>query len=74
MNPLDLDNYIFFTTAPQAEFEAWMDQASVDEINYAIALIAQGKAELQKLHDAIMDEVTDTTEAATILKQFTLSK
>jgi hypothetical protein len=74
MNPLDRDNYIFFTTAPQSEFEAWMDQASVDEINYAITLIAKGKAELQQLHDAIMDEVTDTTQAENILKQFTLSK
>jgi hypothetical protein len=74
MNPLDRDNYIFFTTAPQSEFEAWMDQASVDEINYAISLIAKGKAELQALHDSIMDEVTDTTEANNLLKQFTLGK
>lgn len=74
MNPLDRDNFVFFTTAPQEEFEAWMDQASVDEINYAITLIAQGKLELQKLHDSIMDEITDTTEAANLLKQFTLSK
>lgn len=74
MNPLDRDNFVFFTTAPQEEFEAWMDQASLDEINYAIALIAQGKKELQELHDSITDEVTDTTQAANLLKQFTLGK
>ena len=74
MNPLDRDNFVFFTTAPQDEFEAWMDQASLDEIAYAIDLIAQGKRELQELHDSIMDEVKDVSEAASLLKQFTLSK
>lgn len=74
MNPLDRDNFVFFTTAPQKEFEAWMDQASLDEISYAIALIAQGKKELQELHDSIVDTVEDVTEAASLLKQFTLNK
>lgn len=74
MNPLDKDNYVWFTTAPESEFEEWMDQASLGDINYAISLIARGKIELQEMLDSIIEEVDDTSEAANILKQFTLSK
>ncbi len=74
MNDFDRDNFEFFVYGDPYEFELWCDQASTEDLAYAMSLIRQGRQELEEKFQAIEDEVTDTTQAADILKQFTLGK
>jgi hypothetical protein len=72
MNEFDKDNLDFFLKTNQAEFEEWMEQATDQELQYAMQLIRQSRRELVEQELALIDSVNDTKQASDILKKFTL--
>lgn len=71
MNKHDKDNLKFLMTCPQSEFEKWMDEASQDDIDYAVELIRKAKAELM-LEEMALREVSeseDFTEAKALIER-----
>ena len=72
MNDFDKDNLEFFLHGDQKEFEEWMNQASSEELDYAIRLIRLAKAELVEQEYAMLDEVPYVTDAKEVLKRFRL--
>ena len=71
MNDFDKDNLEFFLHGDQKEFEEWMNQASSEELDYAIRLIRIAKLELAEQEYAMLDEVPYVTDAKELLKKFT---
>lgn len=72
MNDFDRDNFEFFVYGSQSEFDAWADQASTEDLAYAMDLIRRGRIELEAKFAEL--EVTDVSQAESLLKQFTLGK
>ena len=72
MNDFDKDNLEFFLHGDQKEFEEWMNQASSEELDYAIRLIRIAKLELAEQEYAMLDEVPYVTDAKEVLKRFRL--
>jgi hypothetical protein len=71
MNDFDKDNLEFFLHGDEKEFEEWMEQASSEDLDYALKLIRIAKAELLKQHYDFIDTVTFLDDAKKLLKQFT---
>jgi hypothetical protein len=72
MTDNDRDNLNFLLTVTPEGFEAWLNQADDDDVNYALELLKMRKSEiLVKLMDA-SDKVEDTSEANQALKKFML--
>ena len=71
MNDFDRDNLEFFLHGDQKEFEEWMEQASTDDLDYALKLIRIAKAEMLEQHYDFIDAVPHTHDAKQLLKQFT---
>jgi len=46
MNEWDRDNLNFIMSCSDKEFKAWFDQATEDDISYALELIKQSRCEL----------------------------
>jgi uncharacterized protein YbaA (DUF1428 family) len=79
MNDWDRDNLMFIMKSDYSTFKAWMEQATNDEVNYALQLIAEFKREqaqlklLKELADEVhYPKVTDFTEANQVLSKFRL--
>lgn len=78
MNPHDRANLNFLMSADLDTIIKWYTSVSVDDIQYAIELIEQANEELgfnslmQAGELSLTDEVLDTSEAKTLLSQFTL--
>ena len=72
MNDFDKDNLEFFLHGDQKEFEEWMNQASSEELDYAIRLIRIAKLELAEQEYAMLDDVPYVTDAKEVLKRFRL--
>jgi hypothetical protein len=69
MKKHDRDNLKFLMTCPEDDFDSWMNEASDDDVSYALELIRQAKSELMveemELHEtAIMfdDDVVDAKQ------------
>jgi len=72
MNDHDRDNLNFLLSVTAEGFEAWLNQADDDDVNYALELLKMRKSEiLVKLMDA-SDNVEDTSKANQALKKFML--
>lgn len=71
MNDFDRDNLEFFLHGDQKEFEEWMEQASSEDLDYALKLIRIARLELTEQEYAMYDDVPFTTDAKEVLKQFT---
>jgi hypothetical protein len=71
MNQHDRKNLNFLLHAPQKDFDKWMDEASDDDINYALEIIRQSKTELMveqiELQEAAIMYEDDIGEAKYIL-------
>ena len=71
MNERDKKNLDFLLKSPQHEFEKWMEEASMDDIDYALEIIRRSKAELMveqmELQDAAIMYEDDIGEAKHIL-------
>ena len=73
MNDRDRRNLNFLMKSPQKDFEKWMEEASMDDIDYALEIIRKSKSELMveqmELQElAIMDE-DDIVEAKHLLNR-----
>ena len=71
MNDFDKDNLHFFLHGDQKEFEEWMEQATSEELDYAVKLIRAAKLELIEQEYSMYDDVPFTTDAKEVLKRFT---
>ena len=79
MNDWDKDNLMFIMKSDYQTFKAWMEQATDDDINYALQLIAEFKKEQAIMSmsakakvGAHYPEVTDFTQAKQVLEKFRL--
>jgi hypothetical protein len=79
MNDWDKDNLMFIMKSDYKTFKAWLAQATDDEVNYALQLIAEFKKEQAIMANAIKEkvgahypEVTDFTHAKQVLDKFRL--
>jgi hypothetical protein len=71
MNDFDRDNLEFFLHGDQKEFEEWMEQASAEDLDYALKLIRIAKSELIEQHYELIDTVPFLDDAKALLKKFT---
>jgi hypothetical protein len=71
MNPWDKDNLIFLLTADRKDYEAWLDQATLEEVCYALKLMDLHKTELrvEKMEWTESDENLDCTEALAVINR-----
>jgi hypothetical protein len=71
MNDWDRDNYLFIMKSTAENFEAWLDQATNDDIDYALKLLAMARTEIAVQSMEIMDTATniDCTEANLIINR-----
>ena len=71
MNEHDKKNLEFLMKSPQKDFEKWMEEASMDDIDYALEIIRKSKSELMveqmELQDMAIMEQGDIVEAKFIL-------
>ena len=72
MNDHDRGNLNFLLNITSEVFDDWMDQADIDDIDYALELLAMHKSELVVGMLELKDNVEDTTQANEILKKFML--
>ena len=74
MSDHDRDNLNFLLTISPESLNAWIAQADVDDVDYALELLALRKSEIfVRLLDA-SDDVEDMSEANALLKSFTLKR
>ena len=69
MNDWDRNNLNFILTSMDDAFDRWMVQASTDDVEYALELIAKHKRELANIEEKLFDDVTDFTEANIIINR-----
>jgi len=69
MNDWDRNNLTFILTSMDDAFERWMQQASDDDIKYALELVAQHRTELLEIETKLFDDITDFTEARQIINR-----
>ena len=72
MNDHDRGNLDFLLNITSEVFDDWMDQADIDDIDYALELLAMHKSELVVGMLELKDNVEDTTQANQVLKKFML--
>ena len=75
MDPKNLAELSRLMDMTDEEYDAWLDQASDEEVDRSIELFEEGrremKAKVQSL-ETIIEVATDMTEAKSLLEQFTL--
>ena len=75
MNPYDQSNLDFIMSLSDSEFDNWILDLSDDDVQYAIELIQQSRANLltqeQELSESLVGE-SDFTEAREVLARFRL--
>lgn len=73
MNEHDKDNLSFILSLNGKALEEWYDTLSKDDIEYAMELLREARSLISVHVLEINDDVEDVTEAAAILKKFTLN-
>lgn len=74
MNPYDLNNLNYIMSLTDDEFDEWMMTIGDDDISYAIELIQLRRAELNSEAMDIMDDITDFTEANSVINRIKAMK
>jgi hypothetical protein len=74
MNPYDLNNFNYIMSLTDDEFDQWMMTIGDDDISYAIELIQLRRAELDSEAMDIMDDITDFTEANSVINRIKAMK
>jgi hypothetical protein len=74
MNPYDLNNLNYIMSLTDDEFDEWMMTIGDDDISYAIELIQLRRAELDSEAMNIMDDITDFTEANSVINRIKAMK
>jgi len=72
MNKWDNDNLVWMLTCSESEFSEWCNQASNDDIAYALELMGARKATLALYEAELMDDVVNLQQAQTVLDRFRL--
>ena len=72
MNKWDNDNLVWMLTCSESEFSEWCNQASNDDIAYALELMGARKATLALYEAELMDDVTNLQQAKEVLDRFRL--
>ena len=72
MNAWDKSNFEFIMKMSQKDFEEWICTINDDDTQYALALFAQAREELNMTEVSLYDTVVDYTEAQGVLAKFTL--
>ncbi len=74
MNPYDLNNLNYIMSLTDDEFDEWMMAIGDDDISYAIDLIQLRRAELDSEAMDIVDDITDFTEANSVINRIKAMK
>lgn len=73
MKKYDRDNLKFIMTCSEKDFDAWMNEATNDDVEYAMELIRQAKSELlieeMELHETAIMFDDDVVDAKQILER-----
>jgi hypothetical protein len=71
MNKHDRDNLHFLMKCPEAEFDKWMENASSDDVSYALELIKKAKSEmlLEEIELQECLELDDYAEALAVIER-----
>lgn len=70
MNEWDMDNLTWLRFAPDEEFDEWMNQASNEEIKYAIGLLATARKQCQDEMTYLNDyEIVDFSDAKALIER-----
>jgi hypothetical protein len=67
MNEHDKSNLEFLLQTDQKSFLKWYQQATADDIEYAMELFAKAKAEMMIMEIELMDDVEDLTQAQQVI-------
>lgn len=74
MNEWDNDNLVWMLTCTEQEWTEWVDQATNEEIAYALELMGARRVVIA-LHEAqVLDNVVDLQQANRVLEKFRLKK
>ena len=67
MNDYDLNNFNFLRSLTEEQFDDWLAQASADDVDYALELLAEARRQLHLLTAELLDGpdigVADAVEA-----------
>lgn len=73
MKKHDRDNLKFIMTCSEKDFDSWMNEATNDDVEYAMELIRQAKTELMieemELHETAIMFEDDVMDAKQILER-----
>ena len=69
MNDWDRNNLNFILTSMDDAFDKWMQQASTDDLDYAMELVARYRREIADIEEKLFDNITDFTEAHQIINR-----
>ena len=65
-----MDNLTWLRFAPEEEFQDWMDQASDDDIRYALGLLAMYKKQMSNEMTYLNDyEIVDFSDAKALIER-----
>lgn len=67
MNEHDRSNLLFLLNTDQKSFLKWYEQATADDIEYAMELFAKAKTEIIMLGLELIDDVEDLTQAQQVI-------
>ena len=67
MNKHDRDNLSFILSLDPQGFDQWMKEISIDDVEYALELLIQHRAELCVQEVELLDQVDDLTEATQVI-------
>lgn len=68
MNKHDYDNLQFLLHADDATMKEWYKTVSMDDVEYALELLAAYRLELEMRELELTDDVDDVSEAAMVLR------
>ena len=72
MNNWDQNNLNFILGLNEDEFEDWYATLSDDDMDYAMELLKTARTEIAMELASLNDDIEDVSDAANVLKQFTL--
>jgi len=74
MNKHDQDNVNFIMSLNDEQFEAWADEATEDDIQYALEILQTARVERMLQEQDMLDLIADSdlTEARAVLQKFRL--
>jgi hypothetical protein len=69
MNPNDIKNLEYIKSLTEEQFDEWIETLAEDDINYALELLQNARANLVLMEVELADDVEDLTAAQTVLAQ-----